>query len=718
MIIMLCTILVCFNVIVADVVTDVGTAVLKNLSGAALDTVKKDPKKTVQDVHAEGERIKKEVTTEQGKIDYGKLANVYIDRWKETVQKFDWQKLKVRMQEEFGLSGAGKLSEIWPLPMLKMGVPALRSLEQEMMQKRVPQVLKGIKAFTGLGSSKPITIAIACAGPGYEGMVASGAFLSALDDVGLLDCSSYCAASSGATWMVGPWYFNQLKKPDQKKPHTFIARLADKIAFNQFDWFGAQRFKDNPRILPNELKTFITECLLPKVVFDQVVSAVDFLGALLALFLLDDFGDQKYMSHMSSVWNVVADGTMPWPIFTAISMNKTGPASPSKQEVDLPKDESAAQENVQAPAANQAAAVAAYHVYEFNPEDVRNLSLKNGFDIYAFDKKFINGSTKYKGEEGQRIVEVVDLSLETSFASLMALCGSKYALNWRDIKNILLEGKEPNELIASVYKKPVSWVTQNITQIPKLLIDVVKTKGGSAGAAVNQTLDKLKAALFVKAMEAVAIDKTFTIGGSSFTLGGTLRLSPAQVRNPYYQYAEKSISPWLQAREYLTYVDASFFYDVPLLPLFSPERAVDLIVVCDPYTDDRSINAALAHVNQMYGIVYERDRTYERVGGQLYKPVSGSQLKLPSIIRLCLVGSGQQNTNSTLIENIRDTQIADTRAILQRINPLNFSMSKEQFEAMRTVCTQVVHDNVKTIQSMIRNIIGQQQSAQVSGFGS
>ncbi|MGB8467580.1 MAG: hypothetical protein WCE21_01115 [Candidatus Babeliales bacterium] len=614
-----------------------------------------------------------EVTSKVGPdATYKDYFDLYVNDWKKVVHQLDWEKLKWYLQEEMGMSRAGEIAQLTPLPAIIKDKPTISAAEQYVVGGR-QQIRDGaFHHFTHLRNSHDVTVAVSCAGSGYTGMIAAASFLEALESQGLMDIFSYSAASSGATWAVGAVNLLQSTRGPNFTYANFKEMLLQKVKAGTFNYFGLENFAQAKSEHVRQFSLFLRNALWPKMVFGQVVSSVDFLGYLLAQFLFEDFGDQKYDQYLSSIDHVLnsAPGSCPWPLFTAISMQK---------------DE---QSN------------ASYHVYEFNPKEVRNLSLNIGFEQFGFDKKFKNGSTFYAATAADRLIASRDIAPEESIGFMLGMFGSKHAASWEDIKHMLLGAQSAQEIVASSFGQVgtmLSW--DNATA---LLRSVKKGLQGESKEMVSNQINKIQSAFLVKAIESVGVfNNPITIGQNKFVVGGTMRISPAQIHNPFYQYP--SVSAWLRMREYLTFVDASFFYDVPLLPLLSPERKVDLVLVCDPYADTLHMDAAFAHVQQLKNVSYVS--TGSGAGWQIYKPtVSKAGVEqiqqFPVIVRLYPTGDA--------ISKIQGAR---------KLNPIDFSYSLEQFTALDEGCQQAVQTGLPIIQKELRELVHERTKHTVAGIG-
>lgn len=224
-----------------------------------------------------------------------------------------------------------------------------------------------------------------------------------------------------------------------------------------------------------------------------------------------------------------------------------------------------------------------YHWYEFTPEEVRDLELGLAFPSFAFGRTFESGQS-------------TDFAPEQSFGFQMGIFGSVYSVNLKDIKRIFdvengttfFDDKRIVESLEAANKL-------------KFFADVVTN------------LNDFNALRLVIAKK--------IIGNLSDSRVGALRAAPAQVNNPFKGY--HNASSWLQGRERITFIDAGIDYNIPLRPLFRPDRKVDLIFVGDASSNAGSsveIKKALGDIERFYQIKYEKDVLMSEATLHVYRP--------------------------------------------------------------------------------------------------
>lgn len=233
-------------------------------------------------------------------------------------------------------------------------------------------------------------LAFVGSGGGYRAMILTMGYAKALEDLGLLDATSYFSSLSGSTWFLAPWIFTGGSVND------FRNLMVSKILERKFNLLAAQN------LFKADVKQFIETVLWKKFIFGQPIGMVDLYGALLEYVFFSHFGNQRHTMHLSEQQALIKDGSKPFPIYTAVSMHKIGQRY-------------------------------LYNWYAFDPFYVTNLELQKRFKSFAFDSEFQNGSTKR-------------IAPEQSMGFLMGIFGSAFAVNIKDLYRIAFEGVEATEI--------------------------------------------------------------------------------------------------------------------------------------------------------------------------------------------------------------------------------------------------------------------------------
>ena len=181
----------------------------------------------------------------------------------------------------------------------------LCTAEHTFTQRRLSLVQQSFNKL--LNNEIPINkiprIALCCSGGGYRAMLATLGFLKALQDIGMLDCTTYMAGLSGSTWAMAGWIASQ------QSLDTYIAGLPKKLCN------GLEAVKDP------ELLNILAKQLLNKAMHGQFISLIDIYGPTLANSLLTDSGMNRLTITLSKSHAHIADGSLPLPIYTAVTPN-------------------------------------------------------------------------------------------------------------------------------------------------------------------------------------------------------------------------------------------------------------------------------------------------------------------------------------------------------------------------------------------------------------
>ena len=173
--------------------------------------------------------------------------------------------------------------------------------EKAFLQKRSSRVAKSLMQFTGkpLGLKIP-TIALVCSGGGYRAMLYTTGALKGILELELMDALSYVVGLSGSTWAIGTWISSG------KSINVFHEWVLNNIGFDMKE-------------CDQDDFTLIGETLLTKYCAGQPLGFVDIYGACVANDLFDIFSNSKAQAHVSDQAERIADGSLPLPIYTAVS---------------------------------------------------------------------------------------------------------------------------------------------------------------------------------------------------------------------------------------------------------------------------------------------------------------------------------------------------------------------------------------------------------------
>ncbi len=217
---------------------------------------------------------------------------------------------------------------------------ALCEAENQFTTKRLTHVKHGCEQLLNIDipHERVPRIAVCCSGGGYRAMFLSLGFFKGLQDIGLLDCTTYMSGLSGSTWAMAPWVAS-------KQPlNDFIDSLPNKVCH------GLKPIYDLSSL------DSIAKKLVAKALNGQFLSSVDLYGDILANSLLTDFGTDRLRTNLSESHAHIVDGSFPMPIYTAVTPN----ADP-------------------------------YEWFEFTPFEVGSSYLKAYIPTWAYGRKFKYG---------------------------------------------------------------------------------------------------------------------------------------------------------------------------------------------------------------------------------------------------------------------------------------------------------------------------------------
>ncbi len=256
---------------------------------------------------------------------------------------------------------------------------ALSSQEQSYLSKRLPITKKALEDALDmtLEDDEVPRIAFCLSGGGYRAMIASMGHFIGAKQLGLMDASTYIGSVSGSTWLMAPWM------AIGGTIEEYLERLITKVAIDM----RARKIDVH----------HVTRMLLKKFLFNQSISLIDLYGAVLANTLLLDFGDDKLSVTLSPAQERLADGSWPYPIYTAVEAGPT------------------------------------YEWFEFTPYEVGSDFLSSYVPTQSFGSQFENGISHAH-------------SPEPSLGYLMGIFGSFLSANFKEIYTELYNDLLPGAL--------------------------------------------------------------------------------------------------------------------------------------------------------------------------------------------------------------------------------------------------------------------------------
>ena len=173
--------------------------------------------------------------------------------------------------------------------------------EREFQVARKKKIKKSLERFLGtsIDERQVPTIAVATSGGGLRATFSTLGFLRGLEAEGILDLSTYIASLSGSSWLVGTWFSLGMSLSEL---YTYLI---------QQPWSGLR-----PTL---EQSKYVAQILRTKQRAGQPITLVDIYGALLANRFFAVRGQNCNKIYLSGQASRLIDGSMPLPIYTAIS---------------------------------------------------------------------------------------------------------------------------------------------------------------------------------------------------------------------------------------------------------------------------------------------------------------------------------------------------------------------------------------------------------------
>jgi phospholipase A2 len=225
-------------------------------------------------------------------------------------------------------------------------------------------------------------------GGGNRAMFSSCGFVQGLQEIGILDATTYIAALSGSTWFLGSWYASNLPQ---------VADFRKK--------FAQTMTRGITTVTPQEFNLML-DAFKIKYVYHEPITSMDLFGALLGNALLNDFGDNRYHVSLSDQKNNIVAGDWPFPIYTAID------GSNITHRLD--------------------------RWYEFTPYEIGGAWLNHYIPTWAFGRRFAQGVSS-------------DDAPEVGLAFLFGLFGSAFSVDvhraWIEIEKAVSVHKKIQTMV-------------------------------------------------------------------------------------------------------------------------------------------------------------------------------------------------------------------------------------------------------------------------------
>lgn len=275
--------------------------------------------------------------------------------------------------------------------------------ERAYRTNRAPKVKAALENLLArsLDDKKIPVIAFIGSGGGYRAMLSTTGFLVGAEKIGLLDATTYIVGLSGSTWALGPWMATGWTWADFR---VYLEGMVIKSIFK----------------LNADDAYLIADAFATKLAFNQPITTVDLFGALIANRLLDGFGEDRQMVHLSQQAVRVQDGSMPYPIYTTVDGSEKIAAEP--------------------------------HWYEFTPHEVGSAAFGIYVPTWAYGREFYEGKS-------------LDFAPEQSLGFILGTCGSAFAVSvgfvWDSLvdslSNIIFKELMERYVITPLKGKRVFW---------------------------------------------------------------------------------------------------------------------------------------------------------------------------------------------------------------------------------------------------------------------
>jgi phospholipase A2 len=173
--------------------------------------------------------------------------------------------------------------------------------EYDQLTRRLAHVAAAL-AHSGIAcpSQKIPRVALACSGGGYRAMLYATGALKAFIKNGTFDLVSYLVGLSGSTWAIASW-------------------ISSGTSIDLFhEWLINHVYSQADGLSVSDA-ALIEEVLLTKYCSGQPLGFVDLYGACIANNLFGLFAQNKNNVHLSEQMAAIGDGSLPLPIYTAVS---------------------------------------------------------------------------------------------------------------------------------------------------------------------------------------------------------------------------------------------------------------------------------------------------------------------------------------------------------------------------------------------------------------
>ena len=182
--------------------------------------------------------------------------------------------------------------------------------EEKLINTRNTKVRETIRNFFGRKSTENICfpkIALCCSGGGMRACISTFGALGGLQEMGILDAISYMVGLSGSTWAIAKYVTSKFETWQERRQEM---RTFATIGIDPITNYGNLQ-KDYEKFIGRHFAENITEPT-------TTMTILDMWSKLITDGLFYNNPDGKYTLTMSGLRNYLSDGSLPYPIFTAI----------------------------------------------------------------------------------------------------------------------------------------------------------------------------------------------------------------------------------------------------------------------------------------------------------------------------------------------------------------------------------------------------------------
>ena len=187
---------------------------------------------------------------------------------------------------------------------------SISSGEREFLTKREPIIRDALQTqlHCNLNNKKTPTIACIFSGGGYRAMLCALGSLLGFEKEQLLEIITYIVTLSGSTWTLAPWFTSGM-------------------SLNDFSHYLHKQIKKHLSKITEDEKLLLANMIAVKELSKQPITFVDLYGGLLGNRLLKYMQQQRHITYLSQQRQKIEDGSLPYPIYTAISGDADDPTT-------------------------------------------------------------------------------------------------------------------------------------------------------------------------------------------------------------------------------------------------------------------------------------------------------------------------------------------------------------------------------------------------------